>query len=171
MLFYPNETNSVFFSEKTMINCLLFFSFFLQKKVESLISKHRESTILHRSTVWTKMWVCQLSQHPNFQPSGIFQHPSFRKTSKKSEGSHWGIFSKKVSMPKKNWKWGPFSLARYCMLCGKTGKTFLVQFARPNGAIIFCRTFKNYFGQFVWIEKKVTIIVAFHFMKRGLKMN
>ena len=22
------------------------------------------------------------------------------------------------------------------------------------GAIIFCRTFKNYFGQFVWIEKK-----------------
>ena len=35
--------------------------------------------------------------------------------------------------------------------------------------IIFCRTFKNYFGQFVWIEKKVTIIVAFHFMKRQLK--
>ena len=25
----------------------------------------------------------------------------------------------------------------------------IVQF----GAIIFCRTFKNYFGQFVWIEK------------------
>ena len=36
--------------------------------------------------------------------------------------------------------------------------------------IIFCRTFKNYFGQFVWIEKKrVTIIVAFHFMQRRLK--
>ena len=35
--------------------------------------------------------------------------------------------------------------------------------------IIFCRTFKNYFGQFVWIEKKVTIIVAFHFMKCRLK--
>ena len=26
----------------------------------------------------------------------------------------------------------------------------MVQF----GAIIICRTFKNYFGQFVWIEKK-----------------
>ena len=26
----------------------------------------------------------------------------------------------------------------------------MVQF----GAVIFCRTFKNYFGQFVWIEKK-----------------
>ena len=40
--------------------------------------------------------------------------------------------------------------------------------------IIFCRTFKNYFGQFVWIEKKkrkVTIIVAFHFMKRRLKIS
>ena len=38
--------------------------------------------------------------------------------------------------------------------------------------IIFCRTFKNYFGQFVWIEKKrVTIIVAFHFMKRRLKIQ
>ena len=41
----------------------------------------------------------------------------------------------------------------------------IVQF----GAITFCRTFKNYFGQFVWIEKRVTIIVACHFMKRRLK--
>ena len=41
----------------------------------------------------------------------------------------------------------------------------MVQF----GAIIFCITFKNYFGQFVWIEKKATILVAFHFMKRQLK--
>ena len=29
----------------------------------------------------------------------------------------------------------------------------MVQF----GAIIFCRTFKNYFGQFVWIEKKESL--------------
>ena len=78
-------------------------------------------------------------------------------------------FSKKVSQCRKNWKGGPFGIARYGMLRGKTGKTFLVQFARPNGAIIFCRTFKNYFGQFVWIEKQVTIIVAFQFMKRRLK--
>ena len=51
--------------------------------------------------------------------------------------------------------------------------------------IMFGRTFKNYFGQFVWIEKshynsrvslheaptkkRVTIIVVFHFMKRRLK--
>ena len=36
------------------------------------------------------------------------------------------------------------------------------------GTIKFRRTFKNYFGQFVWIEKSVTIIVAFHFVKRRL---
>ena len=29
----------------------------------------------------------------------------------------------------------------------------MVQF----GATIFCRTFKNYFGQFVWIEKKESL--------------
>ena len=37
------------------------------------------------------------------------------------------------------------------------------------GTMKFCRTFKNYFDQFVWIEKRVTIIVAFHFIKRRLK--
>ena len=57
-------------------------------------------------------------------------------------------------------KGGPFGLARYGMLREKTEKTFsfsslgqIVQF----GAIIFCRTFKNYFGQFVWIEKKESL--------------
>ena len=46
---------------------------------------------------------------------GIFQHPFCRKTSKKLKGA--------------------FSLARYCMLRVKEGKTFLVQFPRPNGSI------------------------------------
>ena len=57
------------------------------------------------------------------------------------------------------------------MLLGKRGKIFLVQFARPNVLIWdhkLCRTFKNYFGQFVWVETKATSIVAFHFMKRRL---
>ena len=43
------------------------------------------------------------------------------------------------------------------MLRGKIGKPFwfsllgqMIQF----GTIKFCRTFENYFGQFVWIEKK-----------------
>ena len=42
---------------------------------------------------------------------------------------------KKVSQCRKKLKGGPFGLARYGMLRGETGKTFLVQFARPNGAI------------------------------------
>ena len=37
------------------------------------------------------------------------------------------------------------------------------------GTVKFRETFKNYFGQFVWIGNKVTIIIAFHFMKRRLK--
>ena len=44
------------------------------------------------------------------------------------------IFEKNLTVPKKP-KGGPFGLTRYVMLRGKTGKTFLVQFARPNSAI------------------------------------
>ena len=69
-------------------------------------------------------------------------------------------------------KGGPFSLSRHGMLRGKRKNLLgfsslgqIIQF----GTIKFCRTFKNYFGQFVWIEKKVNIIVAFHFMKRRLE--
>ena len=101
-------------------------------------------------------------------PFGIFQHLFCRKTPKKIEEGT--LLKKSLAMPKKTER----GLARYGMLRGKTGKTFLVQFARPNRAIVFCRTFKNYFGQIVWIEKKkrkTTIIVAFHFMKRRLKIR
>ena len=70
-------------------------------------------------------------------PFGIFQHPFCRKTSKKCRGALWGKkFRKKcLAVPKKIERGGPFGVARYGMLRGKTGKTFLVQFARPNGAI------------------------------------
>ena len=65
---------------------------------------------------------------------GIFQHLFCRKTAKKIRGGPFGkiFFRKKVSQCRKKLKGG---LARYGMLCGKTGKTFLVQFARPNSAI------------------------------------
>ena len=67
---------------------------------------------------------------------GIFQHPFCRKTSKNAGGTLWGKFffrKKSLAVPKKM-KGGVFGLARYGMLRGKTGKTFLVQFARPNSA-------------------------------------
>ena len=45
----------------------------------------------------------------------------------------------------KSWKGGLFGLARYDMLRGgKTGKTILVQFARPNGAIWHHNILKNF---------------------------
>ena len=56
------------------------------------------------------------------------EDPLRKKNSKKNP--------KKMSRSaEKNWKGGLFGLARYGMLRGKTGKTILVQFARPNGAI------------------------------------
>ena len=89
-------------------------------------------------------------------PFGIFQHQKieggpfggifFRKNSHNAEKTERGVLVKK-----------PFSLSRYNMLRGKREKTLLVQFARPNDSIWDhknSRTFKNYFGQFVWIEKK-----------------
>ena len=78
-------------------------------------------------------------------PLGFYNIHSDAKQQKKLKGGPFGekkFFRKKVSQCRKKFKGGPFfGLARYGMLRGKTGKTFLVQFARPNGAIIFCRTF------------------------------
>ena len=57
---------------------------------------------------------------------------------KKLKGRRFGEknFPKKKSHnAEKRLKGGPFGLARYGMLRGKTGKTFLVQLSRPNSAI------------------------------------
>ena len=108
-------------------------------------------------------------------PFGIFQHPFCCKTSKKCRGDTLGKnFPKKMSRSaEKNWKGD--SLVSPGMLCyaEKQVKPFwsssLGQMVHFDTIIIY-RTCKNYFGQFVWIEKKrVTTIVAFHFMKRRLK--
>ena len=93
-------------------------------------------------------------------PFGIFQHPFCRKTAKKLKGGRFGNFfsrKKSLAVPEKIERGDPLVLPGM-MVCyaGKQKKPFwfssldqIVQF----GAIIFCRTF-NYFGQFVWIEKK-----------------
>ena len=114
-----------------------------------------------------------LSAEKNWKggPFGIFQHPYWRKTAKNWKGKN---FRKKVSQCRKKLKGGD-PLVSPGMVCyaEKQEKPFwfsslgqIVQF----GAIIFCRTFNNYFGQFVWIEKK-SLIVAFHSMKRLLKRD
>ena len=93
----------------------------------------------------------------------------------KNEGGPLGnLFQKKSQCRKKTEMRDPL-VSPSMVLRGKRQKTFrfssldqMIQF----GTIKFCRTHKNYFGQFVWIEKiikKVTIIVAVRFMKRRLK--
>ena len=69
---------------------------------------------------------------------GVFQHPFCRKTAKKFKGGPFGEkkFPKKsLTVPKKIEKGDPSVSPRKGILRGKTGKTFLVQFATPNGAI------------------------------------
>ena len=104
---------------------------------------------------------------------------SVAKYQKKWKGDPLGIFfPKKKSQCRKNWKGGLFSLSRYGMLRGKKEeKPFwfsslgqMIQF----GTIKFCRTFVELFWsvRVDWKKKKkVTIIVAFHFMKRRLKIS
>ena len=70
-------------------------------------------------------------------PLGFFNIHSVAKHQKKCRGTLWGknfFFRKKSLSVAKKMKGGVFGLARYGMLRGKTGKTFLVQFARPNSA-------------------------------------
>ena len=96
-----------------------------------------------------------LARAPGALKGGHFrncQHFSRREKSLKYEaesmkgGTLWDFSTSILSQNSKKLKGRSFGLARYGTLRGKTGKTFLIQFARPNGAIIFCRTFKNYFG-------------------------
>ena len=69
-------------------------------------------------------------------PLGFSNIHSVAKHFKNAGGTLWGKNPKKMSRSAdKKLKGGLFGLARYGMLRGKTGKTILVQFGRPNGAI------------------------------------
>ena len=81
-------------------------------------------------------------------PLGFSNINSVAKQQKNEGGTLWGkkFSGKKVSQCRKKLEGGPFGLAGYGMLRGKTGKTFLVQFARPNSAI-WCN---NIFVELFW---------------------
>ena len=91
----------------------------------------------------------------------------------------WGKIFLQTSLtkPKQNRKKGPFSLARYCRVPGKTEKkpfwfSSLDEMDQFD-TIIFRRTFVELFW-LLRVDRKttiVTIIVAFHFMKRRLKIT
>ena len=72
-------------------------------------------------------------------PFGVFQHPFYRKTAKKIEGGTLrgkNFSEKKVSQCREKTERGD-RLVSPDMVCyaEKQEKPFLVQFARPNGAI------------------------------------
>ena len=93
-------------------------------------------------------------------PLGFSNIHSDAKQQKNLRGDPLGKFflrKKSLAVPKKYERGDPLVSAGMVCYAEKQKKPFwlgslgqIVQF----GAIIFCRTFKNYFGQFVWIEKK-----------------
>ena len=93
-------------------------------------------------------------------PLGFFNIHSVAKH-QKMQGDPLGKKSKKKSRSaEKNERGNPLVSPGMVCYAGKQEKLFwfsslgqIVQF----GAIRFCRTFKNYFGQFVWIEKKESL--------------
>ena len=67
-------------------------------------------------------------------PLGFINIHSVAKHQKNAGGPFGELFFQKKSRSTEKMKGGLFGLARYGMLRGKTGKTFLVQFARQNSA-------------------------------------
>ena len=105
----------------------------------------------------------------------FFNIHSVAKHQKKAGGTLWGnFFSKKKSRSAEKNERGE-SLVSPGMVCyaEKQEKPFwfssLDQIVHFD-AKIFCRTFVELFWSVRVDRKKVTIIVAFHFMKRRLKM-
>ena len=91
-------------------------------------------------------------------PLGFSNIHSVAKQQKNEGRTLWvKFFLEKVSQCRKKIERGDPLVSPMVCYAGKQEKPFwfssldqIVQF----GAIIFCRAFKNYFGQFVWIEKK-----------------
>ena len=104
-------------------------------------------------------------------PLRLFNIHSVAEHQKIEGGTFWGIFFEFFfTMPKKSEV--PSESPGTVCYAEKHKKHFRFSSLSQMfhfGTIKFCRISKNYFGQFVWIENKVTIIVAFHFMKRRLK--
>ena len=78
---------------------------------------HNAEKKLKGGTLWD-FSTSILSQNIKKMQGGPFEEKKFRKKMSRSAEKNERVFG----------------LARYGMLRGKTGKTFLVQFARPNSA-------------------------------------
>ena len=90
-------------------------------------------------------------------PLGFFNIHSVAKQQKIGEKN---FRKKSLAVPKKIERGDPLVSPGMVCYAAKQEKSFwfsslgqMVQF----GAIIFCRTFKNHFGQFMWIEKEESL--------------
>ena len=106
---------------------------------------------------------------------GFLNIHSVAKHQKKLKAGLFGekqFFQKSLTMPKKSGR-GPFSVARCCVMLIK-GKNFYISVPcakwsnlAPLGFVQLCRTI---LVSSCGLKKRVTIILAFHFMKRRLKI-
>ena len=115
-----------------------------------------------RGTFWWKnifrKKVSQCRKKLKGDPLGFFNIHSVAKHQEIEGGPFGGdFFRKKVSQSQKTERVEPLVSPGTECYAEKQEKPFwfsslgqMIQF----GTIKFCRTFKNYFGQFVWIEKK-----------------
>ena len=127
----------------------------------SLLQYSKIETFSKKRTEWragARAKVSQCRKTERGDPLRFFNIHSVAKHQKKCRGDPLGKKFSKKSRSAEKMKGGTLWLVSPGMVCyaEKQEKPFwfsslgqIVQF----GAIIFCRTFKNYFGQFVWIEK------------------
>ena len=118
-----------------------------------------------------------VAKHQKIEALGFSNIHSDAKQQKKIEGGTlWGIFfsKKKSRSAEKNERGDPLVSPGMVCYAEKQEKPFwfssLDQIVHFD-AIIFCRTFVELFWSVRVDRKRVTIIVAFHFMKRRLKMT
>ena len=78
---------------------------------------------LEGRTLWWKNIFRKNPTMPKGGPFGIFKHPLYSKTSKNERWPSEKKIQKESHNAKQNWKGGPFSLARNCMLREKKEKS------------------------------------------------
>ena len=135
---------------------------------------------MHNPTLSLRLEV-ELFEQWNPGPSFITCKPQSAESAARNSGTNTAVFRgtlwrfffrKKVSQCRTKLKADPVVSPGTVCYAVEQEKPFwfnslgeLVQFDTPYYFVELL----NYFGLFVWIEKKVIIIVAFHFMKRRLK--
>ena len=151
---YPRLKNS-----KKTSKCQVFSFTVLENR--NFFEKNFSKNYILKKWTERRAKISQCRKTERGDPLRFFNIQSVAKHQKKCGGPFGGkFFRKSLAVPKKNERGDPLVSPGKVCYAEKQEKPFwfsslgqIVQF----GAIIFCRTFKNYFGQFVWIEKKESL--------------